>query len=363
MTRAHLLLGVLCSACVYFQDGGPACSDQRVNGRETDVDCGGPSCPPCASSKLCLSASDCVSKSCVLNRCAASVGCGDGIRDGTETDVDCGGGGPCAPCGFNQLCLAPRDCASGVCLGGRCAPPCDLPLLLCPPVCTDPRMDPFNCGMCNHACTNGDVCIGGSCMSPCPMGLLPCGPACVMSMTDRMNCGGCGIVCAPEGFCSAGQCVGGTCQPPLLVCDGGICVDPQNDRMNCGACGNACPPAPNTFPDCQQASCTYGSCVPGFLDCDLDAGDGCETDVGMDSANCGSCGRACMGTDSCMMGQCCGPLPPGTYQATCMGCTACDGTLSCMCQDGAQVYQQTSVPLMPCADFTNCNGVLLCQGC
>ena len=65
-------------------------------------DCGG-----CAAASLCASNHLCV------------VSCGDGALDSDETDLDCGGT-HCAPCALGQLCLATSDCASGTCDHGTC---------------------------------------------------------------------------------------------------------------------------------------------------------------------------------------------------------------------------------------------------
>ena len=43
----------------------PTCSDAVKNGKETDVDCGGPLCAQCASGKGCSTSSDCYSGMCV----------------------------------------------------------------------------------------------------------------------------------------------------------------------------------------------------------------------------------------------------------------------------------------------------------
>ena len=58
--------------CVAIQ-----CADHRQDGNETDVDCGGNSCPACATSKKCLGDNDCTSNACdatsttcVANQCA-----------------------------------------------------------------------------------------------------------------------------------------------------------------------------------------------------------------------------------------------------------------------------------------------------
>jgi hypothetical protein len=45
--------------------------------------------------------------------------CTDGIKDGTETDVDCGGG-VCAPCASGKACLTNSDCMTMFCNAGIC---------------------------------------------------------------------------------------------------------------------------------------------------------------------------------------------------------------------------------------------------
>jgi hypothetical protein len=49
--------------------------------------------------------------------------CNDGVRDGTETDIDCGGLS-CPTCSNGLICGADADCASTYCGSGAiCAPP------------------------------------------------------------------------------------------------------------------------------------------------------------------------------------------------------------------------------------------------
>ncbi len=50
-----------------------SCTDGVKNGLETDVDCGGPSCPPCSPGKACSLDSDCSSSSCQYGFCASST--------------------------------------------------------------------------------------------------------------------------------------------------------------------------------------------------------------------------------------------------------------------------------------------------
>src|SRR5690349_11088643 len=48
-----------------MSDGGePSCIDGVFNQDETDVDCGGPTCDPCASGLDCLEATDCIDGVC-----------------------------------------------------------------------------------------------------------------------------------------------------------------------------------------------------------------------------------------------------------------------------------------------------------
>ena len=46
--------------------------------------------------------------------------CADGKLDGKETDVDCGGG-VCAPCAAGKACKAHSDCKVAICASGACA--------------------------------------------------------------------------------------------------------------------------------------------------------------------------------------------------------------------------------------------------
>ena len=48
--------------------------------------------------------------------------CTDGKHNGVETDIDCGGG-TCPKCAEKKKCTQAKDCISGVCTGGLCHPP------------------------------------------------------------------------------------------------------------------------------------------------------------------------------------------------------------------------------------------------
>jgi hypothetical protein len=80
------------------------CTDGKKNGKETDIDCGGPTCPACADEKTCKTDTDCSSGVCAVGYCQAPS-CVDQVKNGGETGVDCGG--PCNPC-------TPRKPISGI---------------------------------------------------------------------------------------------------------------------------------------------------------------------------------------------------------------------------------------------------------
>lgn len=61
----------------------------------------------------------------------------------------------------------------------------------------------------------------------------------------------------------------------LDVC-GVECVDFGSDPGNCGKCGVACV-IPHALAGCDAGSCAVGSCEAGWVDCDADVENGCES--------------------------------------------------------------------------------------
>jgi hypothetical protein len=91
---------------------------------------------------------------------------------------------------------------------------------------------------------------------------------------------------------------------------GGGCGE-TNTLENCGDCGVPCEPANASGPSCDTGTCSYDSCNTGFLDCDMDAPNGCEVDGTSDPLNCNTCGRDCSqlgfvnaATYTCAQGMC-----------------------------------------------------------
>jgi hypothetical protein len=101
------------------------CSDHVKNAAETDVDCGGPDCGPCADGLRCAAAADCSSTICSGTPLTCQPpSCTDGLHNGAETGVDCGGGA-CPTCALGGACAVSADCQSGNCVASKCVKPFD----------------------------------------------------------------------------------------------------------------------------------------------------------------------------------------------------------------------------------------------
>ena len=113
--------GLSCASSVCV----PSCSDgvQNPGTAETDVDCGGGTCAPCANNLVCKLDTDCASNICDKNaKTCVPAACNDGIQNGNETDIDCGGG-TCAQCSTGQQCAVAANCLSQICTLNKCACP------------------------------------------------------------------------------------------------------------------------------------------------------------------------------------------------------------------------------------------------
>jgi len=251
--------------------------------------------------------------------CAADELCGAGacVRTCADGFVDCDGAcrdprtdaAHCGGCG--------NACGAGeACVDGACVPSCGpFASTVCDGVCTNTDLDPRHCGRCGNACGAGLVCTGGVCSATCGPDDDVCGDLCTDLGVDPANCGACGNACpgAPGamGACYATECLA-VCVPGRLDCDGdlgqpggnGCEVDASSDVAHCGACGNGCRMVPNGTAACLLGTCGIGACNAGWSDCNADPGDGCETDVATDEANCGACNLVCQNGDVCHDGTC-----------------------------------------------------------
>ncbi len=194
--------------------------------------------------------------------------------------------------------LCGMACAAGqVCSAGACMSSCLAPMMMCGARCVDPRTDGANCGMCGRMCGAGQTCTAGLCA--CPAGQSLCGMTCRNLVTDPANCGMCGTTCAMRAnataSCAMSAC-GFACNAGFGNCNmmagDGCEVNTSTAVANCGMCGRVCASGANAMATCAAGTCGL-ACNAGFGNCNMMAADGCEINLGVSVANCGMCGRAC----------------------------------------------------------------------
>jgi stigma-specific protein Stig1 len=117
--------------------------------------------------------------------------------------------------------------------------------------CTDLQTDLDNCGQCGNACPFWAGCAQGACYPP---------PSCAPG-----TCGDCGNVCAFWETCSDGQCAEPCVEPTPDGCGSSFggppqyCTDLSTDSANCGTCLRAC----SEGEICQGGGCVCANGYPG----------------------------------------------------------------------------------------------------
>jgi hypothetical protein len=113
-------------------DANDPCNNKVKDGTETDVDCGGSSCPKCGNGLHCGGVSDCKIPICTGGVCGACNGttvcpigqsCVAGFCRACTTGADCNGqvcnSGTCEPCKLTSECGTGEVCNYGTCTGGN----------------------------------------------------------------------------------------------------------------------------------------------------------------------------------------------------------------------------------------------------
>lgn len=297
--RLHLKNGISV-AC-------PSCGDGVLNGDETDVDCGGPSCSACGDGSSCSVDGDCSSGVCNGGVCQAA-GCSDGVLNGDESDVDCGGS--CPACSPGQSCNVGGDCDTGICSSGVCVlPPCANGVMDGNETDVDCGGDACPaCGLgqgCSHAadCTTLS-CVGNICQAP------SCSDGAHNGDETDVDCGGScpgcadGGACAGAGDCLSGVCTGNQCQ--TASCSDGVQNGDESDvdcGGSCAACldGGSC----TVDGDCQSGVCAGNECQAASCSDGVQNGDETDVDCGGTCAACGTGGGCAVAAD-CQSGVCLG---------------------------------------------------------
>ena len=300
-----------CAGC------GQACSN--AHGSTT---CSGSPGSYACSPTCAIGFSDCDKKP--ENGCEASL----------FTVIDCGACG--VPCAFPN---AAASCPSGTCAMGLCTP--GFADCTAAPGCETNLGTFSNCGFCGNACTNahGTTSCGGApgsyaCAPLCATGFKSCDTnlsnGCETNIFTLTDCGGCGVACGfpnAAASCATGTCTMGTCSAGFGDCTAAPgCETNLGTLTNCARCGNACSNAHGTT-SCAGAPGSFAcapACAAGFLSCDTNLDNGCETDV-TTTTNCGACGNTCSGVRPyCVAGACASPV----VNSATNGVLAGAGTLS-----------------------------------
>lgn len=276
-------------ACADGCPPGAVCRAGRCHPRcEADADCrpgricdrfAGACIEPgaAAAGAICRAAADCEDGLCLDGRCRAACAalCGAG-----ETCLALGDGRWCVPAGRGEpgaVCATGAACASGLCLGRRCAVPCDDD---CP---TGTRCQPGP----------GGVWCAGACDFE-----TPCGPGEACARAPGALAGECVAQAPPIDACATDA----DCAAPAVTCreatDGRRCRPPCRDAADC-APGEGCAPL--------RADADAGICVPAGQGAPLDP---CATGADCASGWCladyldGRCGARCATDADCPAGRC-----------------------------------------------------------
>lgn len=221
-----------------------SCTDGIQNGLESDVDCGGPTCPVCTgvrcvnTSTLCMASTCRADSDCSTNLCFVPTGAQTGecyshnnfVQDGDETWIDCGGPRRPSSCAIGARCTLSADCISGYCLLSASPATCQpqLPSVRCNNLVQDGTETDLDCGgsacvVVGKTCVNGQRCHSSAdceTTSVCALAAnatvgacepMQCSDGQVNGDESDVDCGGScnscadGLLCATGADCAAGR--------------------------------------------------------------------------------------------------------------------------------------------------------------
>jgi len=337
--------GMMCGGSVGMPE---MCSATGMCGCQTNADCtapntcggGNPGTPLfCGCTKTTCAAQNTTCGT-ISDGCFGTLNCDDNKTDGTETAVDCGGVASANPtcsltCGQGLKCNANSDCMSGFCVDNVC---CNSACNTTCEACSAAKKGQGSDGQCGA--------IKG--------GTDPLNQCTAASMASCGNSGGCNGAGACSEWANGTVCVASSCMSSTLLvkaedCNGtGTCVVatmPTQDctPYKCGGSPAACTSSCNNDGDCASTAyyCASHACVPKLvLGTACSAVDQCVSGFCADGVCCNSaCTGACQACSAALNGSTngtCSTASNGTNPRSVCGTSAANTCgLNGTCQSGA----------------------------
>ena len=279
---------------------------------------------------------------------------------------------------------APLEAGEDVAADAADAPPadaeeCPTGQTRCGDQCVDTNAAADHCGRCGNRCAAANAagaCAAGACVFTCNAGFADCDmmPAngCEADLSAPATCGSCSNRCAGMNgtpTCASGAC-GLMCNAGFGNCDGnaanGCETATATSASHCGGCGRACGNS-NGAPACAAGACQI-ACDTGYLDCDGNNANGCETLGLNDTTHCGRCGNRCPTSQSCVRGACATVCADTLCGASCVDlttsvthCGSCGRV--CSVTNGTPRCAGSVCGIATCnAGYASCDGVAT-NGC
>lgn len=337
------------------QDDNNACTNDVCNGSTpatTNVATGaactngalGKYCNGAGSCVECLTAADCSSGVCTLQACAAPT-CTDSVKNGAETDVDCGGAS-CPTCANGDTCSVDGDCTSTVCNPMKVcvASICGDNRITGAETCDDGGTTSGNGCSATCAVEAGWECTGvpSVCHLSCGDSTLDPGETCDDGGTTGGN--GCSATCTVE----AGYKCSGTPSVCIIACGDGVkdageaCDD--GDAMSGDGCSATC-----TIEAGYVCTGTPSMCVLSCGNGTLDAGETCDDGALVNGDGCSSAclaeaGYTCTGAPSSCVTMCGDGIVAGTEQCDDSNTVAGDCcSATCTAEAGCEIEPNDSL--------------------
>lgn len=159
--------------------------------------------------------------------------------------------------------------------------------------------------------------LGVICLSSCEASVSECTTAGMTEANQAASGSGCQSLVCTDQNLDCNNNAGDGCETNV-----------SGDVNNCGSCGYKCATPSVGEATCIDGVCGVTTCGARYKDCNGNATDSCETDTFRDASNCGGCGTVCAaGTNAvgvCVQGKC---------QLSCQGLYLdCNGDASDGCE-------------------------------